>query len=73
MRSSSLLPSGSSQNVRRRDEGRTTAFSLRRGGHGTAFPNKEWGGQWAKGAASREQTEKHTREEGGLSVTGVQA
>lgn len=72
MRSSSLLPSGSSQNLGRGVEGRTIAFSLRRGGHGTAFPDDGWGGQWAKGAASRGQTEKHVRE-GRLSVTGEQA
>lgn len=69
-KSSSLMPSGSSPNLRTGDEeGRTIAFFLR-SGHSTAFFNEGWGGQWAKGAASREQTEKHVREEGGLSVTG---
>ena len=71
--SSSLLPSASSQNLRRGGEGRAIAFSLRGGGHGTAFPNEGWGGQWAKGAVSREQAAKYAREEGGLSVTGDQA
>lgn len=52
----------------RYEEGRTIAFFLS-SGHSTVFLSEGWGGQWAKGAASREQTEKHVREEGGLSAT----